>query len=114
MLAIKLILRATLICKLGNTFYLGLRKGVQGTEVEGEDLYQEQRGGPSLKVSPAVTWFEFCIGLGVEDGPTCLPPDLLSGTQESPFLHLFSKCLRRAFAESFCSLLGILHALVSV
>lgn len=38
MLAIKLILRATLICKVGNTFYFRLSKGAQGKEVEGEDL----------------------------------------------------------------------------
>lgn len=38
MLAIQLILRATLICKLGNTFYFRLSKGAQGKRVEGEVL----------------------------------------------------------------------------
>lgn len=38
MLAVKLILRTTLICKLGNTFYFGLGKGIQGREVEEEGL----------------------------------------------------------------------------
>lgn len=39
LLAIKLILRATLMCELGNTFYFRLRKGVEEEEIGGQVLW---------------------------------------------------------------------------
>lgn len=126
--AIKLILRATLICKLGMTFYFGLRTGVQGEKVGRVLCSQLPLGvsiqgpraagwphGPNLTCGkglqsyfscPQTPWSQTHVEHRVEVGPPSHHISFPGAGRMGPFptpLHVLS--------ESFCSLLVVLHLL---
>lgn len=127
MLVIKLILRATLICKLGNTFYFGLRKGGGSrplVSVALRFLSSSTRDGPTALASPpangegaskSVLHLSFHLGLNyilghnVEAGPTCL-----FATSSSPEPRRVEACfalVEQMLTESVCCLLLVLCTL---
>ena len=120
MLAIKLILRATLICKLGTTFYFGLRTGVQGEKVRGSPLPSVAFGhvGARTRSCGAAPRPELDTGKGASKSVLQLSPDALvfkaCGAQGRSWPCLFAslslepsvslllyRCFLRAFAASW-------------